>query len=121
MATTFTAETSTPAATTSWRTSGALRLWVVVLAFVGVGIARSIQVDVPFRDPGGAFFARRLVYSVVVFTFFALLDAIVRSRSVRPGVVTRRIRARWTPHAGARPVFGIRGRTSGTCSSPTRS
>jgi len=96
VATTFTTETRGPEAPTSWRASGALRLWAVVVVFVGVGIARSIQVGVPFRDPAGEFFTRRLVYSVVGFVVFVVLDAVVRSRSLRVRELSTRIRARWT-------------------------
>ena len=79
-----------------WRQ--AARLWVVVLGFVGIGMARSAQVDIPFRDPGGAYLQSRVLLTIGVFLGLVALDGLLRSG--RPFAVPRvlsSIRARWTP------------------------
>ena len=80
----------------SWR--HAARLWAVVLAFFAVGVARSLQVGIPFRDPGGDFLTSRVALTVGVFAGLVLLDGVVRTgRPLGVGRLLRTIRTRWTP------------------------
>jgi hypothetical protein len=74
----------------------ALRLWVVVLAFVGIGALRSVQVGIPFRDPGGEYFSGRLALTIGLFALYVVLDGVLRARPrVRFGSVAASIRSRW--------------------------
>ena len=75
---------------------GSARLWAVVLVFVAVGVARSVQVDVPFRDPDGIWVRNRVFTTVMVSTALVLLDAVVRARPRTPAGVRDALRARWT-------------------------
>lgn len=75
----------------------AARLWAVVLCFVGVGVARSARVDIPFRDPHGAFLVDRLALTLAVFLGLVAVDGIIRTgRPLAPGRVWSTVRARWT-------------------------
>ena len=81
---------------TEWRR--AARLWAVVACFAVLGIARSIQVGVPFRDPEGAWLLSRVELTAGIFLGLVVLDGLLRSpnrRSWRAFAAT--IRARWTP------------------------
>ena len=83
-------------AAVAWRLAG--RLWAVVVLFVAVGIARAVQVDIPFRDPHGAWLLTRVVLTAVVFVVLAGLDGLVRAGrpwSLKRGWST--VRERWTP------------------------
>jgi hypothetical protein len=51
------------------------RLWLVVAAFAAITAARSIQVGIPPRDPGGSIFALRLALSLVLFALLSVVDA----------------------------------------------
>jgi hypothetical protein len=78
-----------------WR---AARLWAVALSFFAVGVFRSVQVGIPFRDPHGAWLLSRLEYTAVIFTALVVLEGVVRSG--RPFSVRRiasAVRTRWTP------------------------
>jgi hypothetical protein len=78
-----------------WR---AARLWAVVLAFFAVGVARSVQVGIPFRDPHGAWLLSRLAWSAGIFVVLVVVEGVVRSG--RPFAVRRvvsAVRARWSP------------------------
>jgi hypothetical protein len=80
----------------TWRR--AARLWAVVACFTVVGIARSVQVDIPFRDPRGAFLVTRVLLTASIFVGLVVLDGLLRSG--RPFSVRRvaaSVRARWTP------------------------
>ena len=88
--------TSTGTSRSAWRY--AARLWVVVVCFIGVGVVRSIDVGIPFRDPQGEYLSHRLLYTVGIFIGLVLVDAFVRT--ARPRKVRRvwsTVRARWTP------------------------
>src|SRR3954453_4660681 len=79
-----------------WRR--AARLWAVVACFVAVGVARSAQVDIPFRDPNGAYLLTRVILTAWIFLGLVAVDGLLRSG--RPFAVRRvlsTIRARWTP------------------------
>lgn len=79
----------------AWRS--AARLWVVVAVFIGIGIARSVQVGIPFRDPHGAYLLTRVGLTVVIFAGLVVLDGLVRCgrpRTVRQAFIA--VRSRWT-------------------------
>lgn len=76
----------------------AARLWAVVLVFAGVGVARSVQVGIPFRDPGGDFLARRIVITTGVFAALVVLDGLLRTpRPWTRAALTATVRDRWPP------------------------
>lgn len=78
-----------------WRR--AARLWTVVGCFIAVGIARSIQVGIPFRDPHGAFLLHKLGLTVLIAAGLVALEAVVRTPSPRSRArVWSTVRARWT-------------------------
>jgi hypothetical protein len=94
----------------AWRR--AARLWAVVAVFIGIGIARSVQVGIPFRDPQGAYLLTRVGLTVAIFAELIVVDGFIRCsrpRSVRQALAA--IRGRWTPR-GHRVVR--RGRLAGT-------
>lgn len=64
----------------------AARLWIVVAAWGALAIARSVQVGVPFRDPGGDILRGRLAISAALFVVLVPIDALLRTR--------------WGPQAG---------------------
>ena len=79
----------------AWRR--AARLWAVVAVFIGVGIARSVAIGIPFRDPHGAYLLTRVGLTVAIFAGLVVLDGFVRSgrpRSRRSTLLA--IRSRWT-------------------------
>ncbi|GAB3038019.1 hypothetical protein GCM10011376_35170 [Nocardioides flavus (ex Wang et al. 2016)] len=93
-------ETRAPTASKAlrWAWWHAVRLWAVVVCFVGVGIARSVQVDIPFRDPHGAYLLSRVTLTLLIFLGLVAVDGLLRAG--RPFTVRRSwstIRARWTP------------------------
>lgn len=71
--------------------------WAVVVAFAVVAVLGSVRAGVPIRDPGGVWFTRRILVSIVLFALLALVDAYRRTdagdRSVRRTVEV--LRARW--------------------------
>ena len=74
------------------------RLWAVVACFVGVGIARSVQVGIPFRDPHGAFLVSRVLLTLCIFLGLVILDGLIRADHPRTvGRVWATVRLRWTP------------------------
>ncbi len=76
----------------------AARLWMVVACFIGVGIARSVQVGIPFRDPHGAYLLSRVALTAGVFIALVVLDGLVRAgRPLSLRRLMSTIRARWTP------------------------
>lgn len=52
----------------------ALRLWSVVAVFIAVGIARSLQLGIPFRDPDGAYLRGRVLLTVAIFTGLVVVE-----------------------------------------------
>ena len=94
-------EASDEAPAVTWRR--AARLWAVVACFTVVGIARSVQVGIPFRDPRGAFLVTRVLLTVAIFVGLVAVDGVLRSgrpapcaTSSRPsGPAGRRVGSRW--------------------------
>lgn len=75
----------------------AVRLWAVVVCFIGIGVMRSVQVDIPFRDPHGAFLVSRVFLTLGIFLGLLALDGLLRTG--RPQTVRRvwaTLRRRWT-------------------------
>jgi PAP2 superfamily len=80
--------------------------WVVrVLAIVGVfgaiALARSWQVDIPFRDPTGKLFAHKILSTAEALLVFVVIDIVVRwlrSRRDEGRSLWRTARERWTPY-----------------------
>ena len=81
---------------TNWRR--AARLWVVVACFVAVGVVQSVRLDIPFRDPHGAWLLSRVRLEAEVFVGLVLLESVWRAGwPVRIRRVAAGLRARWTP------------------------
>lgn len=70
----------------------------MVLCFVAVGIGRSVQVGIAFRDPHGAILLSRVALTAAVFAGLVVLDSAVRAgRPWRVRRVLTAVRTRWTP------------------------
>lgn len=84
-------------------------MWVVVALFGAVMVARSLQVDVPIRDPGGQMFWRRLGTSLALFAGLCVLDAGTRvgRTEFSVGRVARMLRRRWTMDRLALALTGL--------------
>ena len=75
-----------------------LRLWAVAAAFLAIGIARSIAVGIPFRDPGGEYLTVKIAISAGVFVAQAVVDGVRRTSRARrrsPAAVLATLRSRW--------------------------
>jgi hypothetical protein len=89
-----------PSAREAWRTTALL--WAVAAVFAAIALARSAQVGIPFRDPGGRMFRGRLLSAVELLVVLAVLEGVVRGlwrhRALRGSVraVGRALRERWT-------------------------
>jgi hypothetical protein len=72
----------------------------VVLVFFLVAVARSRQVDIPFRDPHGKLFTDKIQSTAQTLVLFVLIDIGVRwFRGRRDGATLwRTARTRWTPY-----------------------
>ena len=72
-------------------------VWAVVALFAAIMLARSLQVDVPVRDPGGQMFWRRLGTSLLLFALLCPIDAAVRvgRGQLSFGRVVSMLRRRW--------------------------
>jgi len=92
-----------------------LVLWSMAAVFAVITLARSQQIGIPLRDPGGRMFSGRLTHAVVLLVILVLVDAVVRtvrrSRSARrflPGVLGA-LRERWTLRRTALVLSGLVG------------
>lgn len=88
----LTAHHSTPVL--GWQ---AARLWAVAVCFAAVAVARSLQVDIPFRDPHGTFLLGRVLQALWLVPVFVGLDGILRCgrpHSIRN--VWSTVRTRWS-------------------------
>jgi len=77
-----------------------LRVLGVVLVFFLVAVARSRQVDIPFRDPHGKLFTDKIQSTAQTLVLFVLIDIGVRWFRGRGDGATlwRTARTRWTPY-----------------------
>ena len=77
-----------------------LRVLALVVVFAVIAVARSRQVDVPFRDPGGKLFAHKILSTAEMLLVFVIADVAVRWwRGRRHGTsLWAAARARWTPY-----------------------
>lgn len=86
-----------------------LRLWVVVIAFAAVTVARSLSVGIPVRDVGGVILRSRMAISAGLFLGLALIDA--GWRTPRPGWTFREaltvLRSRWPSRRLALAASGL--------------
>jgi hypothetical protein len=77
-----------------------LRVLAVVVVFAVIAIARSRQVDVPFRDPHGKLFSHKILSTAQTLILFVLIDIAVRwlLGRTRGRSLWRTARTRWTPY-----------------------
>jgi hypothetical protein len=77
-----------------------LRVLAVVVVFAVVAVARSRQVDVPFRDPHGKLFSHKILSTAGMLLAFVAADVVVRwLRGRRHGTsLWVAARSRWTPY-----------------------
>ena len=77
-----------------------LRVLALVVVFALVTVARSRQVDIPFRDPHGKLFRAKLPHTAEMLLAFVIVDILVRWLRSRSSGTTlwHTIRDRWTPH-----------------------
>ncbi|MGZ4474969.1 MAG: phosphatase PAP2 family protein [Nocardioides sp.] len=70
-----------------------------VVVFGLIAVARSHQVDVPFRDPHGKMFARKLLGAVWIFVVLSIADVAIRWWRAGRGAAAMRavVRTRWAP------------------------
>lgn len=89
-------DAATPAREWGW----VLRVLALVVAFALVTIARSRQVDIPFRDPHGKLFTSKIVSTAQTLLIAVVIDVVVRwLRARRQGTsLWQTARARWTPY-----------------------
>src|SRR6478735_5923003 len=85
------------------------RVWLLVAAFAAVTLARSTQVGIGLKDPGGEILRSRVAMSLAIFVGLVLLDAVVRTP--RRGWRVRRawatLRGRWTGQRLALALGGL--------------
>src|SRR3954452_21758611 len=86
-----------------------VRTWLIVVLFAAVTIARSVQVDIPLRDPGGAFFFTRIEISLGVFVVLVLLDGVLSSWRARGTwrYMLALVAARWSKGRMAMAITGL--------------
>ena len=77
-----------------------LRVVTVVVVFAGIAIARSRQVDVPFRDPHGKLFTHKILSTAAMLLGFVAADIVVRwlRRRKHGTSLWTTARTRWTPY-----------------------
>jgi hypothetical protein len=77
------------------------RVLALVAVFAIIALARSRQVDVPFRDPSGKLFAHKILSTAQTLLLFVAVDVVVRwLRARRDGSrsLWQTARRRWTPY-----------------------
>ncbi len=88
-------------------------LWVVAAVFAVIALARSQQIGIPMRDPGGRMFSGRLLNALTLLAVLVAVDAVVRTlwqnRSLRGFFRTAgaKLRERWTPLRIALTASGL--------------
>ena len=77
-----------------------LRVLAIVVVFAIIAIARSRQVDIPFRDPHGKLFSSKIVSTAEILLLFVAIDIAVRwFRGRGQGrSLWQTARTRWTPY-----------------------
>ena len=77
-----------------------LRVLAMVVVFAIIAIARSRQVDIPFRDPHGKLFSSKILSTAEVLLLFVVIDIAVRwFRGRGQGrSLWQTARTRWTPY-----------------------
>ena len=76
-----------------------VRVLAIVVVFGVVAIARSRQVDIPFRDPHGKLFSRKILSTLLPLVVFVLVDIGARwSKHRRGSSLWQTARTRWTPY-----------------------
>ena len=88
-----------------------LRVLALVVVFAVVAIARSRQVDVPFRDPHGKLFTNKLLSTAQTLLVAVAIDIVVRwfHGRRRGRSLWQTARSRWTPYRiGDDPGRGTR-------------
>jgi membrane-associated phospholipid phosphatase len=92
-----------------------LVLWSIVAVFAIITFARSQQVDIPMRDPGGRMFSGRLQSAVTLGLVLVALDTVVRTlwrdRGLRGFLPAawRTLRERWTLRRTSLVLSGLVG------------
>jgi hypothetical protein len=85
-----------------------VRVLAIVVVFGLIAIARSKQVDIPFRDPHGKLFASKTVSMLEMLAVFVLIDVVVRwVKNRRHSSLWRTVRTRWTPYRVAMILAGL--------------
>ncbi len=89
-------DTASPVREWGW----VLRVLTLVVVFAVVAIARSRQVDVPFRDPHGKLFTNKLLSTAQTLLVAVAIDIVVRWLRGRPQgrSLWQTARSRWTPY-----------------------
>lgn len=54
-------------------------VWVIAALFAAITVARSQQIGIPIRDPGGSIFRWRIVYSLALLAVFIVVDGAIRA------------------------------------------
>ena len=96
MAPAYADDASAPARDWVWM----VRVLAVVVVFAIIAIARSRQVDIPFRDPHGKLFAKKTISILEMLVAFVAIDIVVRWYRGRKdgGSLWQTARTRWTPY-----------------------
>ena len=87
---------SAPAHEWAWK----LRVLAIVVVFAIIALARSRQVDIPFRDPHGKLFSSKILSTAETLLLAVAIDIVVRwIRGRRQGrSLWQTVRTRWSPY-----------------------
>ena len=107
MAPAYADDASAPARDWVWM----VRVLAVVVVFAIIAIARSRQVDIPFRDPHGKLFAKKTISIIEMLVAFVAIDIVVRWYRGRKdgGSLWQTARTRWTPYRIVMILAGLVG------------
>jgi hypothetical protein len=86
-----------------------LRVLALVAVFALVAWGRSRQVDIPFKDPHGKLFMKKLPSTAQMLLVFVVIDVVVRwLRGRRAGATLwSTVRTRWTPYRIGMVLLGL--------------
>ncbi|HEY3530279.1 MAG TPA: PA-phosphatase, partial [Nocardioides sp.] len=89
-------EATSPSREWAWK----LRVLAIVVVFAIIAIARSRQVDIPFRDPHGKLFSSKILSTAETLLLAVAIDIVVRwIRGRRQGrSLWQTVRTRWSPY-----------------------